>query len=335
MSGIKDSLKRAQRQDENSLYMLIERDLDRQVVFPGCSYWEREVYLDKGKNRIDFLIHYSPPTTACGEPKIKSMIEKDLLIGIEAKFDFPKEQHFKQTVKYLDTGINSVFLAYPSDRIGEAINELEKNKDRVDYIGLISISPYRCSVVRKARKLERNNMVNKHILNEKEWSLKEFIKINCKDFTTEVESNFHPDLNRILYEQNFDLLDPLNRNLISIFYSLAVETIWWTSLPLWIVKDPNETTYSIDHIYKEIFKKDTTANNYDKLSRLGFIDLDRGYNPKMYSLSYESYYHMEVIGKMLKSCGYREQIADARTKIRQIINNQFVIIKNNYFQNSN
>ena len=106
-TGSQKFLRSAKRQDEDSLYMLIKRDLDRQVIFPGCSYWETQVCLQPQKDRIDFLIHYSPPyDEGIGEPKINAPIEEIFLIGIESKFNFPHLDDFEQAIRYKDKNLN-------------------------------------------------------------------------------------------------------------------------------------------------------------------------------------------------------------------------------------
>jgi hypothetical protein len=79
------------RRDEESLYYILERDLDREAIFQGHDGWYSQVPLGKRK-RIDYVVKYNKK-----------------IYGIEVKKDFPNERHFEQVEKYRNT-LNGVFL---------------------------------------------------------------------------------------------------------------------------------------------------------------------------------------------------------------------------------
>jgi len=140
------------RKDEEALYYVLERDLDREAVFPEHDGWYSQISFGKGK-RIDYVIKYG-----------------SRLYGIEVKKGIPSPEHFEQAKKY-STALNGVFLAYPSDRIGEAnyISEIEENK--FGDIGLISLTLFRSYITRKTKKFERKSeqIWNEMFLDNKEY----------------------------------------------------------------------------------------------------------------------------------------------------------------------
>lgn len=129
--------KKERRRDEESLYYILERDLDRQAIFPEHDGWLSQVPCGK-RRRIDFVVKYG-----------------NNVYGIEVKFGFPKMNHFKQAEKYREM-LNGYFLAYPSDWVGEAVYLCEK-AEIYNVAGLISIALFRSHVIRKAKRFERES----------------------------------------------------------------------------------------------------------------------------------------------------------------------------------
>jgi len=125
------------RSDEESLYYILERDLDREAVFQEHDGWYSQVSLGKRK-RIDYILRYN-----------------DKIYGIEVKTGYPKLQHFNQAEKYC-VALNGIFLAYPSDRVGEALFLCESKQRYLD-IGLLSLTLFRSHIIRKAKQYDRQN----------------------------------------------------------------------------------------------------------------------------------------------------------------------------------
>jgi len=122
------------RGDEESLYYILERDLDRGALFPANDGWLPQVKTTEDHNyRIDYVLQYG-----------------DKLVGLEVKYDFPRLWDFEQVKGQYAQSLNAVFLAYPSDRVGEAISFVEGNKDYRSY-GLLSVALFRSHCIRKAR----------------------------------------------------------------------------------------------------------------------------------------------------------------------------------------
>jgi len=131
MGRKKDSIRRG---DEESLYYILERDMDRGALFPENEGWRPQVKTTEKQNyRIDYVLEYD-----------------QRLIGIEVKYDFPKRWDFDQVKEQYGQSLNAVFLAYPSDRVGEAIPFIERNRNYRSY-GLLSLALFRSHCIRRAR----------------------------------------------------------------------------------------------------------------------------------------------------------------------------------------
>jgi hypothetical protein len=126
------------RRDEESLYYILERDLDREAIFPHHDGWYSQVPIGARK-RIDYAIKYG-----------------DNIYGIEVKKDFPNHKHFEQAEKYLNA-LNGIFLAYPSDGVGQAVYLSEIKESKFPNIGLISLTLFRSHIIRKAKLSERQS----------------------------------------------------------------------------------------------------------------------------------------------------------------------------------
>jgi len=118
------------RSDERSLYYILERDLDRDAIFPNHDGWYSQVSFGKGST-IDYVLRYG-----------------HRIYGIEVKTGIPRIKHFEQAKKYC-TAVDGIFLAHPSDRVGEARYLAEKAKQHLD-VGLISLTLFRSHIIRKA-----------------------------------------------------------------------------------------------------------------------------------------------------------------------------------------
>jgi len=122
------------RGDEKSLYYILERDLDRGALFPENDGWLPQVKTTEKHNyKIDYVVEYD-----------------QRLIGIEVKYDFPKKWDFDQVKEQYEPSLNAVFLAYPSDRVGEALSFIEENRDYRNF-GLLSLALFRSHCIKKAR----------------------------------------------------------------------------------------------------------------------------------------------------------------------------------------
>lgn len=131
--------RREHRRDEESLYYLLERDLDSGALFPFSNGWYPQVSV--GRNRVDFVLKYG-----------------DRLLGVEVKFGFPKRKDFEQAERYRPL-VDAIYLAYPSDRAGEALF-LSESKEFYPDIGLISVALFRTHCIRPAlvRKRETDRL---------------------------------------------------------------------------------------------------------------------------------------------------------------------------------
>ena len=128
-------VRKERRKDEESLYYILERDLDREAIFREHDGWDSQVSF--GNGRIDYVVRYG----------------KDIY-GIEVKTGIPKRAHFDQAKEYSDA-LNGVFLAYPSDRVGEAIFVSEVKEQKYKDVGVISITLFRSHIIRRAERRER------------------------------------------------------------------------------------------------------------------------------------------------------------------------------------
>jgi hypothetical protein len=122
---------RERRSDEESLYYLIERDLDREAVFQYNDGWLPQVRTQRN-GTIDYVIKYGGK-----------------LIGLEVKKGSPDLKDFKQASTYGEV-LDAVFLAYPSDRAGEALY-LSEHSQEYRETGLVSIALFRSHVIRRAK----------------------------------------------------------------------------------------------------------------------------------------------------------------------------------------
>lgn len=131
---------KTRRSDEENLYYIIERDLERETLFPWNDGWIPQAKVTKkGRKTIDYVVQY----------------DKDL-IGIEVKFDFPRVNDFEQVQEYREAGtLNGIFVAYPSDRVGEAVKLIEK--EDLKEFGLISIALFHSHVISKAQLFRRQD----------------------------------------------------------------------------------------------------------------------------------------------------------------------------------
>jgi len=133
---------RERRSDEDSLYYILERDLDREAILRSHDGWYSQVPLGRRK-RIDYVVRYG-----------------DGIYGIEVKTGLPDLKHFEQVEKYRSQ-LDGVFLAYPSDRAGEAFF-LSENRKKYTDVGLISLTLFRSHIIRKSREFKRayNSVLN-------------------------------------------------------------------------------------------------------------------------------------------------------------------------------
>jgi hypothetical protein len=137
--GVKQKRVYKQKQiDEQSLYYIVERDLDREAIFEHHDGWYSQVSFGKGK-RIDYVVRYG-----------------DEIYGIEVKKGFPRKEDFEQAEKYLGF-LNGMFLAYPSDAVGQAVYISELKESLYPEIGLISLTLFRSHIIRKAKHKEREH----------------------------------------------------------------------------------------------------------------------------------------------------------------------------------
>jgi hypothetical protein len=129
---------RTRRSDEENLYYIIERDLEREALFPWNDGWISQVRVAReSRKTIDYVVQYG-----------------ERLIGIEVKFDFPKVKDFEQVQEYMEAGtLDGIFVAYPSDRVGEAVRLIE-NEDLEEF-GLISIALFHSHIISKAKLSDR------------------------------------------------------------------------------------------------------------------------------------------------------------------------------------
>ena len=125
------------RSDEESLYYVLERDLDREAVFPHHDGWYSQASIGRRK-RIDYILRYGSN-----------------IYGIEVKTGLPRVQDFRQAERYYDA-FNGVFLAYPSDRVGEALFLSESKEVFLD-VGLLSLTLFRSHIMRRTRKRRRGS----------------------------------------------------------------------------------------------------------------------------------------------------------------------------------
>jgi hypothetical protein len=128
-SHLRAKLAHEHRRDEESLYFILERDLASGALFPYNNAWFSQVST-KG-NRLDFVVQY-----------------RDKLLGVEVKFDFPRLDDFGQADRYRKV-VDAVYLAFPSDRAGEALY-LSETKRKYPDIGLISVALFRTYCIRRA-----------------------------------------------------------------------------------------------------------------------------------------------------------------------------------------
>lgn len=135
--NVTQKIRRERQSDEDSLYYILERDLDREAIVPEHDGWHSQVELGKSK-RIDYVVRYG-----------------ERIYGIEVKTGIPKSTHFVQAERYCNT-LNGIFLAYPSDRVGEALYVSEKKQEYKD-VGLISLTLFRSHVIRKAQFCQRQS----------------------------------------------------------------------------------------------------------------------------------------------------------------------------------
>jgi hypothetical protein len=137
--GVRQKRVYKQRQiDEQSLYYIVERDLDREAIFEQHDGWYSQVSFGKGK-RIDYVVRYG-----------------DEIYGIEVKKGFPRKEDFEQAEKYQGS-LNGIFLAYPSDAVGQAVYISELKESLYPEIGLISLTLFRSHIIRKAKHKEREH----------------------------------------------------------------------------------------------------------------------------------------------------------------------------------
>lgn len=146
---IKRKILRERQSDEDFLYYVLERDLDREAIFCEHDGWINQVSWGRGK-RIDYIVRYG-----------------DRIYGIEVKKGTPNYRHFEQANKYCDA-LDGVFLAYPSDRVGQALYESERKREYMN-VGLISLTLFRSHIIRKVKPCTRSNEVvwNKYANDEK------------------------------------------------------------------------------------------------------------------------------------------------------------------------
>jgi len=143
-------IRRQRRSDEESLYYILERDLDRNAIFDSNDGWFPQLRIGS-KGIIDYALKYG-----------------DLLVGIEVKKGFPDLKHFDQMARYAKF-FDATFLAYPSDAAAEALFLSESKAVNMD-IGILALALYRTHVVRNARVAKRlSDEVWVNTFDEKEY----------------------------------------------------------------------------------------------------------------------------------------------------------------------
>jgi len=143
-------IRRQRRSDEESLYYILERDLDRNAIFDSNDGWFPQLRIGS-KGIIDYALKYG-----------------DLLVGIEVKKGFPDLKHFDQVARY-SKFFDAIFLAYPSDAAAEALFLSESKAVNIQ-IGILALALYRTHVVRRAGVIKRtSDEVWKNAFDEKEY----------------------------------------------------------------------------------------------------------------------------------------------------------------------
>jgi len=263
--------------DEESLYYILERDLDRDAIFPENDGWYSQIRLGKRK-RIDYVVRYG-----------------DKIYGIEVKTGIPRLLHFRQVESYRDF-VNGIFLAYPSDRVGEALFLLESRQEYED-VGLISLTLFRSHLIRRTRQHGRvsNKIWNSEFIGEEYWK-------RAKTWSWE-RADLLPAT--ILKDQCFSIsFNPKGKYSENDLYRLALSGSAWIGLGLLYAIS---SAVSFDRYY---------SNGYMwKLSReLGFGEFDlwpwvqcdivdvMTYGDLMWTYSFNSrgLYLLEHIQKALK-----------------------------------
>jgi len=159
---------REKRRDEESLYYVLERDLDREAIFPGHDGWYSQIAFGKRK-RIDYVVKYG-----------------GRVYGIEVKKDFPKDKHFEQAERYRNA-LDGIFLAYPSDGVGQAVYVSEIKESKFPDVGLVSLTLFRSHIIRKAKQNERQS--------EQIWK---DLLLDDKEYLSHVAKEWEPEqLDRI------------------------------------------------------------------------------------------------------------------------------------------
>lgn len=181
----KTKRRRRKRRDEKNLYYIIERDLDREVLFPGNNGWESQVATKRNKNyKIDYVVNYG-----------------DKILGIDVKYDFPKRMDFKQVNEKYKGSLNAVYLAYPADRVGEALDIIYQGEGYQDF-GLISLALFRSNCIRPATVID--NPSNNYLINGGNGKYYYFFN---KTFKKELKNSGLEDFNEKEVELVEDVLD--------------------------------------------------------------------------------------------------------------------------------
>jgi hypothetical protein len=262
------------RGDEESLYYILERDLDRGALFPENDGWFPQVKTtEKRGYKIDYVVEYDKK-----------------LIGIEVKYDFPKQLDFDQVKEQYEPSLNAVFLAYPSDRVGEAVSFIERDRSYRNY-GLLSLALFRSHCIKKARLRESryDEYVWKNYF-DKEKTINSIIKKPSRYC-------YKKDLQRVIIELNKkpgkSVLTDDDWRLLCLILNLY-DIYGYNKFFAW------EGESGIQRTYLKIFNRYPSYPSGLGLVYAGLItDYSYGTRLTMLSLTDEALYHRQKIEQVL------------------------------------
>jgi hypothetical protein len=266
------------RSDEESLYYILERDLDREAIFQHHDGWFSQVSFGNGK-RIDYVLRYG-----------------NEIYGIEVKTGSPRLQHFSQTEKYLGA-LNGIFLAYPSDRVGEALFLSESKQQYLD-VGLISLTLFRSHIIRRVKRRDRQN---EQIWSEYDLDERGYWK-EVKSWSWERADGLPATL---LKDGCFWVsFDPNGRYSEDRYYRLPFSKSNWQALAvLYAISCATslDRYYSHKHLWNLCKEIGWKSFNPWPLVQCDLADVRTyGNNLWMYSLTYRAHFLMENIREALK-----------------------------------
>lgn len=265
--------------DEQSLYYIIERDLDREAIFKHHDGWYSQVTFGKGK-RIDYVVRY-----------------RDKIYGIEVKKDFPDSRHFEQAERYRSF-LDGIFLAYPADGVGQAVYVSELKETRYPDIGLISLTLFRSHIIRKTKQIERQHeQIWKDLMFDDKEYLKNILNWKREPLDRLSESVLEDGCFWVSFNRNYKKGAELSK--LSF-----CETDWKGLAVLYgaTFSTSLHRFFSIDDLY-ENYCRDIGWKSFrlEKLEMCGLV-LSRGYGnlASMWTLSEASFFFINKIRKALK-----------------------------------